>query len=69
MREAGVSLRLRAVQVVEHKEMVQENPFGNVSGIKPMDDFGLPPAAAAVSSSMGITSFDDDIPFAPEWRA
>ena len=64
MREAGVSLRLRAVQVVEHKEMVQENPFGNVSGIKPMDDFGLPPAAAPMQKKPDpIDDFGDDIPF------
>lgn len=32
MREAGVSLRLRAVQVVEYKEMQEQNPFGQVDG-------------------------------------
>lgn len=32
MREASVSLRLRAVQVVELKPMEEQNPFGSVSG-------------------------------------
>ena len=52
------------MQVVEHKEMVQENPFGNVSGIKPMDDFGLPPVnAPAAKKPDPVDDFGDEIPF------
>jgi len=32
MREAGVSLRLRAVQVIKYVEMEERNPFGAVEG-------------------------------------
>ena len=34
MREAGVSLRLRAVQVLELKEMKEESPFASVDGFQ-----------------------------------
>jgi hypothetical protein len=34
MREAGVSLRLRAVQVLELKEMKEESPFNSVDGFE-----------------------------------
>ena len=34
MREAGVSLRLRAVQVLELKEMKEDNPFASVDGFQ-----------------------------------
>ena len=51
MREAGVSMRLRAVQVVEYKEMEQQNPFGAVDGFTANDansnPFGAAPAAAS----------------------
>jgi hypothetical protein len=47
MREAGVSMRLRAVQVVEYKEMEEANPFGKVDGFVSNgasdNPFGLPP--------------------------
>jgi hypothetical protein len=43
---------------------VQENPFGNVSGIKPMDDFGLPPEAAPMQKKPDpVDDFGDEIPF------
>tara|TARA_R110000765_G_scaffold72292_2_gene140379 strand:+ start:880 stop:1554 length:675 start_codon:yes stop_codon:yes gene_type:complete len=34
MREAGVSLRLKAVQVLELKEMKEDSPFGAVEGFE-----------------------------------
>ena len=34
MRESGVSLRLRAVQVLELKEMKEESPFNSVDGFE-----------------------------------
>lgn len=66
MREAGVSLRLRAVQVVEYKELEEANPFGVVNGfIKNKDDnpFGLPPTKSE-SKSVDLTGdLNDEIPF------
>ena len=66
MREAGVSIRLRAVQVLELAEMEDSNPFGAVEGAAPKEDdpFGLPevkptPAPAPAAS----VDFDDEIPW------
>ena len=68
MREAGVSLRLSAVQVVEYKPMEETNPFGEVKGFSApaSDPFGLPEVKAAPAG--GLSDLDDEIPFAPEWR-
>ena len=65
MREAGVSLRLRAVQVVEYREMVQENPFGNLTGGPVADAFGLPPVESQNQNKKPepIDDFGDEIPF------
>ena len=72
MRDAGVSLRLRAVQVIEHKPLEQASPFAAMEGFvsiadtMPKDDpFGLPTAtpAAAVIDAPASGTFDDEIPF------
>lgn len=72
MRDAGVSLRLRAVQVLEHKPLEQASPFAAMEGFvsiadtKPADDpFGLPASTptAAVIDAPASGSFDDEIPF------
>jgi len=66
MREAGVSMRLRAVQVLELKEMEDQNPFGPVADAAPADDpFGLPPIETAPKKEEQKASvdFDDEIPF------
>lgn len=66
-RDGGVSLRLRAVQVLE-----QASPFAAIEGFvsiadtKPADDpFGLPASTptAAVIDAPASGSFDDEIPF------
>jgi len=78
MREAGVSLRLRAVQVVDYKEMEEENPFSATDGYTAPD--ANPFAAAAPKAApapaddpFGLpptqekaapqVDFDDEIPF------
>ena len=64
MREAGVSLRLRAVQVVQYKEMEEANPFGAVDGFtaKPeVDEFGLPPIPEKKPELSD--DLNDEIPF------
>lgn len=73
MREAGVSLRLRAVQVLEYKEMEERNPFeaegAPVAPSAPtspvpsgeVDPFGLPPTTPAPAPASA--DFDDEIPF------
>ena len=66
MRDAGVSMRLRAVQVMELKEMENQNPFGPVADAAPADDpFGLPPVETAPKQEAQKASvdFDDEIPF------
>jgi hypothetical protein len=64
MREAGVSMRLRAVQVVEYKEMEEQNPFGALDNSAANEDpFGLPPVAASKSKPIEAKTFDDEIPF------
>lgn len=65
MREAGVSMRLRAVQVVEYKEMEESNPFSKVDGFvsngsAQSDPFGLPPVAEKKPFDV---EFGDEIPF------
>jgi len=65
MREAGVSLRLRAVQVVEYKEM-EDNPFGEVKGFtqkKEDDPFGLPPTQSEPAKAPFDPDIGDEIPF------
>ena len=66
MREAGVSIRLRDVQVIQLAEMEESNPFGAVEGAAPKEDdpFGLPeikPAPQAAAPAR--VDFDDEIPF------
>jgi hypothetical protein len=66
MREAGVSLRLRAVQVVEYKEPEEANPFGVVNGFiknKEDDPFGLPPIKSESKSADLSGDLNDEIPF------
>lgn len=66
MREAGVSMRLRAVQVLELKEMEDKNPFGAVETPAADDDpFGLPPIETPQKKEEPKASldFDDEIPF------
>jgi len=72
MRDAGVSLRLRAVQVIEHKPLEQASPFAAMEGFvsiadtMPKDDpFGLPAATPkeAVIDAPASGTFDDEIPF------
>lgn len=78
MREAGVSLRLRAVQVVKYVEMAEDNPFSAVDGFtseeanpfgaapaaKADDPFGLPPVAEKPKEApKASVDFDDEIPF------
>ena len=66
MREAGVSLRLRAVQVVEYKEMEDTNPFGEVKGFtqkKEDDPFGLPPTQSEPAKAPFDPDIGDEIPF------
>ncbi len=66
MREAGVSLRLRAVQVVEYKEMEDANPFGAVNGFtaqKEDNPFGLPPTQAEPQKPPFDPDMGDEIPF------
>ncbi len=65
-REAGVSLRLRAVQVVEYKEMEDANPFGAVNGFtaqKEDNSFGLPPTQAEPQKPPFDPDMGDEIPF------
>lgn len=67
----GVTLRLRAVQVLEYKEPEAQNPFGEtdgfVSGGAQQDDpFGLPPVKEkpkAAPQPAGLDDMDDEIPF------
>ena len=79
MKDNGVSLRLRAVQVVEYKPMESDNPFGttaptpraandnpfgdNGPAVKPMDAFGLPPVQAKPAKMQPVDDFGDEIPF------
>ena len=66
MREAGVSLRLRAVQVVQNKEMEDTNPFGEVKGFtqkKEDDPFGLPPTQSEPEKAPFDPDIGDEIPF------
>lgn len=69
MREAGVSLRLRAVQVVEYKEMEESNPFGQVDGgftasPEVAHPFGEPaPMATPSAGPAPSNSLDDEIPW------
>ena len=62
MREAGVSMRLRAVQVLEYKEpMDEQSPFGSTEGYaapKAEDPFAMPAAKTEFDTLEG-----DDIPF------
>jgi hypothetical protein len=73
----GVSVRLRGVHVIEYREMVSPNPFGDMTDLipshpfgnhtpeaKPMDDFGLPPVnAPAAKKPDPVDDFGDEIPF------
>jgi hypothetical protein len=67
----GVTLRLRAVQVLEYKEPEAANPFdaidgGFVSGGVADDPFGLPPVKSAPAPQPSNTALDDlndEIPF------
>ena len=62
MREAGVSMRLRAVQVIEYKPMEEQNPFEATTGFTAAeqdDPFCLPKAKPAAPADQ----FDDEIPF------
>lgn len=63
MREAGVSMRLRAVQVIEYKEpMEEQSPFGSTAGFTAPaqdDPFGLP----AETPAAPVNDLDDEIPF------
>lgn len=71
----GVSLRLRAVQVLELAEYEgAEDPFSSVDGgfvagsgasAAPANDdpFGLPPVQAAPSAAPSSVTLDDEIPF------
>lgn len=66
MREAGVSLRLRAVQVVEYKEVEDTNPFSAVDGFtaqKEHDPFGLPQAQSEPQKPPFDPDIGDEIPF------
>ena len=67
MREAGVSMRLRAVQVVEYKPMEDQNPFEATTGYAAPaqdDPFGLPPVAPAAAPKAPFNDLEgDDIPF------
>tara|TARA_R110002072_G_scaffold39730_2_gene113651 strand:- start:358 stop:1080 length:723 start_codon:yes stop_codon:yes gene_type:complete len=60
MRDHGVSLRLKAVQVIKYVEMQKSNPFGAVEGFTMGgDDNPFAPVAAAVSQeSMEETTAD-----------
>jgi len=66
MREAGVSMRLRAVQVLEYKPMEEQNPFEATTGYAAPaqdDPFGLPPVEAAKYKASPDDDLDDDCPF------
>jgi hypothetical protein len=66
MREAGVSMRLRAVQVLEYKPMEEQNPFEVTTGYAAPaqdDPFGLPPVEAAKYKASPDDDLDDDCPF------
>ena len=58
----GVSLRLRAVQVIELAEMAQSDPFAAVDGYTVVGTTGSDPFAA-VSTSTANADLDDDIPW------
>lgn len=71
----GVTLRLRAVQVLEYREPEATNPFGDVDGgfvsgeHQPANDpFGLPPLddtppSTPKAAPAPSNTFDDEIPF------
>jgi hypothetical protein len=79
MREAGVSMRLRAVQVVEYREMEEQNPFAQVDGFTANDansnPFGAPSTPAPSDDPFGLPEvkpaapaatpepLDDEIPW------
>ncbi len=66
MREAGVSMRLRAVQVLEYKPMEEQNPFEATTGYAAPaqdDPFGSPPVKAAKYKASPDDDLDDDCPF------
>lgn len=66
MRDHGVSLRLKAVQVIKYVEQQKSNPFGAVEGFTMGgDDNPFAPAAAVSQESMEETTadvFGDDEP-------
>ena len=77
MREAGVSLRLRAVQVLRYNEPQERNPFDEVAGYSGItdttkDDFAAVQPVANVfgddepalkKEQKPSMDFDDEIPF------
>lgn len=72
MREAGVSLRLRAVQVLRLEEVEDANPFSTVPGYSGIDTasspevehpFGNTSTQAAQEQNTKAPDFDDEIPF------
>ena len=66
MREAGVSMRPRAVQVLEYKPMEEQNPFEVTTGYAAPaqdDPFGSPPVKAAKYKASPDDDLDDDCPF------
>jgi hypothetical protein len=78
MREAGVSLRLRAVQVLRYNEPEDRNPFEEVAGYSGITDttnddfaavqpvanvFGDDEPAPKPAPAKASMDFDDEIPF------
>jgi len=66
MREAGVSMRLRAVQVLEYKPMEEQNPFEATTGYAAPaqdDPFGAPPVEVVKYKASPDDDLDDDCPF------
>lgn len=73
MREAGVSMRLRAVQVLKLAESEAQNPFAATDGFTSEDSnpFGAAPAAPAPKkaakadpfANVSVGDFEDEVPF------
>jgi hypothetical protein len=73
MREAGVSLRLRAVQVIKYVPMTAASPFDAVEGgfefaaeENPFEVVTDAPVYAAAKAEVTDTLFEDEEPVAPE---